>query len=73
MICVFIALFLESEAQELGSIGVSVIVITYYENQQQMLPSYMTRLILLWYVCNLLIKRYCNKPTMCQKSLVQQI
>ena len=44
MICVFIALFLESEAQELGSIGVSVIVITYYENQQQMRPSYMTLL-----------------------------
>ena len=44
MICVFIALFLESEAQELGSIGVTVIVITYYENQQQMLPSYMTLL-----------------------------
>ena len=40
----FILLFLESEAQELESIGLSVIVITYYENQQQLLPSYMTRL-----------------------------
>ena len=40
----FILLFLESEAQELGIIGVSVIVITYYENQQQLLPSYMTLL-----------------------------
>ena len=42
MICAFTQLFLESEAQELGSIGVTVIVITYYENQQQMLPCYMT-------------------------------
>ena len=48
MIFVFNSLFLESGAQELGSIGVTVIVITYYENQQQILPSYMT--LLAWFV-----------------------
>ena len=46
MICAFTQVFLESEAQELGSIGVTVIVITYYENQQRMLFYYMT--ILAW-------------------------
>ena len=39
--CILFCYFLESEAQELGNIGVTFLVITYYENQQQLLPSYM--------------------------------
>ena len=42
--CILFCFFLDSEAQELGSIGVTGTVITYYENQQQLLPSYMTLL-----------------------------
>ena len=33
------------EAQELGSIGVTVTITTYYGYWQQLLPSYMTLLV----------------------------
>ena len=45
MVFVFIPLFLDSEAQEIGTVWAAVTVIAYYVNWQPMPPSYMTLLV----------------------------
>ena len=71
----FIPLLLDSEAQENWkglSSSYSDSILCKLTADASFLHDTLS-VVLQWYVCNVLIKRYCSRPTMCQKSIVQQV